>query len=590
MSRRLLLVVLLLCALIAVTLPSHAQTDPTPQINAALADLSARVGTPLTLNDLSSWRWSGANYPDTSLGCPQQGQVYAQVVTPGYAIIFNYNGGTYDYRASMDGSILFLCSGPATTPAAQSTAQPTNTPTAGPVATTAPAGVAVCPGAMDTRLSVNDEARVRPAGLAVNVRAQPSAASDQITQIAPGSTFVILGGPACAENLVWWNIRFGGFIGWVGEGANGIYWIEPTGSVLAAPTATPQPAAAQPTTSGAPTISEDAVIYTRPEGNPPVIASSNVMQLGRQYEFPIAEPVTGLAWSPDGQTLAVTGQSGLRLYGLALLRSAPRMFTVPNGPTNAVAFSPDGTLVATAHQDGIVRVWDLNTGGLRALLRGHLHPVWAVAFSPDGSLIASSDGNLAGGTDSTVRIWDVGGRAELNTLVGHTGAITALAFSPDGARLVSGGADGTVRFWDVASGNPGTLLTNHTDAVRAVAFSPDGTWLASAGDDAQIHLREIASSTLRTLEGHGSPTTALAFSPDGSLLFTGGGTVAGTDNPVFVRVWDLATGEVITSLPAYDTSPESRVTGLAIAPDGITLAVAHTSEDQGFVRVWGVLP
>ncbi|MCD4685327.1 MAG: hypothetical protein K8S97_05275 [Anaerolineae bacterium] len=595
MSRRLPLIVLLLCALTALAtipavVPGHAQTDPTAQINAALTDLSTRAGIPLTLNDLSTWRWSGANYPDTSLDCPQPGVGYLQVVTPGYRIEFTYSGATFDYRASADGSILFLCAGPATVPGAQPAAAPTNTPAAAQIiATAAPAGRAVCPGAMDTQLNVGDEARVRPAGLPVNVRASASAASTQVTQLAPGDTFIIIGGPVCAENLVWWNIRVGAFTGWAGEGANGLYWIEPTGNVVAQPTPTSQPVAAQPTPA-APTINEDAVVYTLPEGNAPAISSSTTAQLGRQFEFPIAEPVTSLAWSPDGQTLAVTGQHGLRLYTLALFRNPPRVFQVPNGPTNAVAFSPDGSLIVTGHQDAIVRVWDINTGGLRALLRGHLHSVWTVAFSPDGSLIASGDGNLAGGTDSTVRVWDVSGRVEVATLVGHTGAVTALAFSPDGSLLVSGGMDGTVRFWDVASGNPGTLLTNHTDAVRAVAFSPDGTWLASAGDDAQIHLWEIASSTLRTLEGHGSATSTFAFSPDGSLLFTGGGAVAGADDPVFVRVWDLATGQIIASLPAYDTSPDSRVTGLTFAPTGINIAVAHTQEDQGFVRVWEVLP
>lgn len=589
MSRRLLFVVLLLCVLAALAVfPGHAQADPTAQINAALADLSARFGTTLTLDDLSNWRWSGTNYPDTSLGCPQPDQVYAQVVTPGYRIEFTYNGATFDYRASADGAILFLCAGPATVPAVPPS--PTPEPaTIQPVVTTSPAGRAVCPGAMNTRLYVGNEARVRPAGLPVNVRQQATANSARVTQMAPGATFIIIDGPVCAENLVWWNIRADAVTGWAGEGANGVYWIEPTGNVVAQPTPTPEPAAVQ-TSPAAPVIDESAVVFALPEGNAPLIAANNVAQLGRQFEFPIAEPVTHLAWSPDGQTLAVTGQNGLRLYTLALFRNPPRVFQVPNGPTNAVAFSPDGTLIATAHQDGIVRVWDLNTGGLRALLRGHLHPVWTIAFSPDGSLIASGDGSLAGGNDSTVRLWNVATRMEIATLAGHTGAVTTVAFNPSGSLLVSGGIDGTVRFWDVASGNPGTLLTNHADAVCAVAFSPDGTWLASAGDDAQIVMWEIASGTLRTLEGHGSPTSTLVFSPDGTLLMTGGGAVARADDPVFIRVWDLATGEIITSLPTYDTSPESRVTGLAFAPAGAAIAVAHTQETHGFVRVWGVLP
>jgi hypothetical protein len=40
-------------------------------------------------------RWS-----DSSLGCPQPGMMYAQVITPGYQFILEVDGKEYDYRAS----------------------------------------------------------------------------------------------------------------------------------------------------------------------------------------------------------------------------------------------------------------------------------------------------------------------------------------------------------------------------------------------------------------------------------------------------------------------------------------------------------
>ena len=38
-------------------------------------------------------------WPDTSLGCPQPGMMYAQVVTPGYRILLEHEGREYDYHA-----------------------------------------------------------------------------------------------------------------------------------------------------------------------------------------------------------------------------------------------------------------------------------------------------------------------------------------------------------------------------------------------------------------------------------------------------------------------------------------------------------
>jgi len=37
-------------------------------------------------------------WPDTSLGCPEPGKMYAQVLTPGYRIVLKAGGKTYEYH------------------------------------------------------------------------------------------------------------------------------------------------------------------------------------------------------------------------------------------------------------------------------------------------------------------------------------------------------------------------------------------------------------------------------------------------------------------------------------------------------------
>ena len=54
------------------------------------------------------------NWRNSSLGCPQPGMVYLQVITPGYRILFQVGDEIYEYHSARDADQAVLCQrGPA---------------------------------------------------------------------------------------------------------------------------------------------------------------------------------------------------------------------------------------------------------------------------------------------------------------------------------------------------------------------------------------------------------------------------------------------------------------------------------------------
>src|SRR5439155_13862918 len=65
--------------------------------------------------------------------------------------------------------------------------------------------------------------------------------------------------------------------------------------------------------------------------------------------------VVGLAFSPDGKTLASSSNDAtVKLWNLTVQQEVA---TLPGAPFTRLLFSPDGNTLAAAGSDGIVRLW-----------------------------------------------------------------------------------------------------------------------------------------------------------------------------------------------------------------------------------------
>ena len=70
----------------------------------AIADLGRRLGVAAAQIVVKSSQ--PVDWPDTSLGCPQKGMMYAQVITPGHKVVLTVGGKDYTYHTSKSQAVL----------------------------------------------------------------------------------------------------------------------------------------------------------------------------------------------------------------------------------------------------------------------------------------------------------------------------------------------------------------------------------------------------------------------------------------------------------------------------------------------------
>jgi WD40 repeat protein len=120
-------------------------------------------------------------------------------------------------------------------------------------------------------------------------------------------------------------------------------------------------------------------------------------------------PVLAATFAPDGRTLATGDRTGIvKIWDVATGESLASL--VANGGESAaskfveeiagLAFSPDGQTLAVAVGPS-VQIWDVSSSQPLSILTGHDGKVHCLAYSHDGKLLAS------GGQNGLVRVWEI---------------------------------------------------------------------------------------------------------------------------------------------------------------------------------------
>jgi len=82
----------------ALPTPLRGYGDAQPIVDQAISDLEQRLG--VSAKDVTVEQVKKTDFPDTSLGVPEPGKAYAQVITPGYIVRLTVAGKTYQYHGS----------------------------------------------------------------------------------------------------------------------------------------------------------------------------------------------------------------------------------------------------------------------------------------------------------------------------------------------------------------------------------------------------------------------------------------------------------------------------------------------------------
>ncbi len=167
----------------------------------------------------------------------------------------------------------------------------------------------------------------------------------------------------------------------------------------------------------------------------------------------MALPLSAVAFSPDGKTLAVGGYREVLLWDLVQGRLAKRIGAGQIGTmVQAVLFTKDGKSLAAAegtpYAAGGVRVFDLQSGQATINFHEPRGAVLSLDLSPDGKLLA------AGCSDAAAYVWSLPDKKLVSTLKDQSLAVSSVSFAPNGKYLATASLDKTVEVWDVATWKP----------------------------------------------------------------------------------------------------------------------------------------
>ena len=293
--------------------------------------------------------------------------------------------------------------------------------------------------------------------------------------------------------------------------------------------------------------------------------------------------IADLAFSPDGESLAITTTIGVWIYELATMEPIA-LWETERGLVSTVAFSPNGQWIATINWDGVIKIREIETQRCTAKIQVSRYRN-ALAFSSDSQYLAASGSGYGG-----AYVWDAKTGRHVTSFEGaappkkgeQAPARFLVCFSPDEQCLayVLDRVTLAVRHIETKEHIARLKHISRIRRIQGFAFSPCGRFLAVSSQNTsskrrsttELQVWNIDEETLEMTDSdYGGDKLIPAYSSDGTLR------VADLHKDK-VDLWDASRRE---QLDTFEYSGNAR-NPCRFSSDGQQFAIAAECE----MRVW----
>jgi len=275
----------------------------------------------------------------------------------------------------------------------------------------------------------------------------------------------------------------------------------------------------------------------------------------------------GLAWSPNGKTLAVAAVSGPITLFNGADGSVEQKLPGHALDTMAISWHKDSRILASVGQDGKVRLWDAETGKQRSEMAGGASWVERVAFSPLGDYLVSAAGRK-------LRLWSASGEL-IREYPDANSTITDIKWRYDGKQFAISAYNGVV-LYDPAKAEP-LRRFEWQGSTLTLEWSPDGKYIATGDQDSTVHFWIADTGNDLQMWGYETKVLELAWSLNSHYLATGGGTQ--------VVIWDCSGVGPENTQPNMLEGHQHLIKHLQFQRQGMLLA---SGGNDGMLAIWKV--
>ena len=309
--------------------------------------------------------------------------------------------------------------------------------------------------------------------------------------------------------------------------------------------------------------------------------------------------VKGIAFSPDGSSLAASISKWSRKHGQSYVQSEIRVWETATGTekqviplqtgvVNGPTFVPNGRQLLVAGFHGSeeraypsMELVDLQSGSAGSLASREEGIFSAIEISPDGELMAFQTG-VSAVTLINVRGWRVrytfeanaestSSSRSLNRRLVSVKIVPAVSFLPDGNTVVGELESGGIKLWDARTGEVKKAFAQDAETGSTAEISGTGDVLAEISGDEIVRLWNVRTGVHVEVPSTKGQAVALAVSGNGQIL-----AIAYSNQIVLFSTYDPTLQPIAAPI-------QESVAFIALSFDGKLLAGATAAGD---VQVW----